>query len=396
MEQKEKKTELKVSDRCVVYVVCALIIGLLVSFFVLDKKEFSDSENRMLSRFPKVSFESIKSGAFTEGISTYVADHFPMRDVFLGIMTEAERLSGMKEINGVYLAKDGSLIEKYDVPENTGKQIEQFLKLDEDVLNCNCRLMLVPTAVEIYKSQLPDNAPEGYSQQEEIQRIYNRVSSKIQTIDVTTNLRNAADSEGPDTEESTDNDPVRLYYRTDHHWTTYGAYEGYKAYCDSAGITAKPLDYFEKRIVSEDFKGTIYSKLNDPYFGSDEMTSFSDASWNLKVEYSDNGDITESPYNEDYLDKKDKYSYFLNNMHPLVTITNNSVASGAIAVVKDSYANSMIPFLISHYHTIYVFDTRYYKGGPSRFINQHPDITDVLILYNMNTIDEDAGIGGIF
>ena len=80
----------------------------------------------------------------------------------------------------------------------------------------------------------------------------------------------------------------------------------------------------------------------------------------------------------------------------MVTITNDAVSDGAIAVVKDSYANCFVPFLLNHYHTVYVFDTRYYKGGPSKFINEHPDITDVLVLYNMNTIDNDNGIGGIY
>ena len=84
-------------------------------------------------------------------------------------------------------------------------------------------------------------------------------------------------------------------------------------------------------------------------------------------------------------------------MHSLIEITNETAGSDReLALIKDSYANSMVPFLAHHYKKIYVFDTRYYKQGPSAFIKEHPGITDVLILYNMNTLDSDLGIRGIY
>ena len=129
--------------------VCAMILCFGIAFFVTPKKEFSESENRTLAKAPEFTFENVKSGRFMDGIGTYAADHFPMRDRFLSIMTETERLSGRKEINGVYLAQDGSLIEVYDAPVNTQKQIAQFTKLAENVENADCYLMLVPTAVKI-------------------------------------------------------------------------------------------------------------------------------------------------------------------------------------------------------------------------------------------------------
>ena len=88
---------------------------------------------------------------------------------------------------------------------------------------------------------------------------------------------------------------------------------------------------------------------------------------------------------------------FLNNIHPFIEITNETADSDKeLAVIKDSYANCMVPFLVNHYRKVYVFDTRYYKGGPSGFINENGQITDVLLLYNMNTLDGDLGIGGIY
>ena len=387
---KNENNKIGILDRIPVYLVCGFILCFVVAIFLTEKKDFSENENRKLAQMPELTFENIKSGQFTSGVETFVADQFPLRDTFLSLMTEVERISLRKEIAGVYLAKDGSLIEEYDYPRHTDKQIEQFSKLANNVENARCMLMMVPTAVSVYSELLPDNVAKDDLQQQILDEIYAGVPDKLQKIDVSSKLKDeAAQILGTENAD-------RLFYRTDHHWTTYGAYIGYQSFCEAAGFDAIPLSEYTGEVVSEDFKGTIYSKLNDPYFGSDRIVSYSHPEWKLSVEYSDTGEVTDTPYNPEYLTKKDQYSYFLNNIHPLITITNDAVEGGAIALVKDSYANSMVPYLLQHYHTVYIFDTRYYKGGPSKFINEHPEITDVLILYNMNTIDNDTGIGGIF
>ncbi|WP_029322205.1 DHHW family protein [Butyrivibrio sp. AE3004] len=384
-KRQDDEEKIRLTDRILVYIICGIMFLFIIAFFAFEKKDFSVNENRTLAKLPVLKFENVKSGSFTEGLENYAADHFPLRDTLMTLMAEAQRLSGRKEINGVYLAKDGSLIEEYDTPKNTQKQIEQFSKLAENVQNAKCRLMLVPTAIEINYDTLPDHVPadKRNAQHRTIEEIYTSMPDSLLTIDAETALKMV-------------NFDKRLYYRTDHHWTTYGAYVGYEAYCKAAGLDTIPLSDYTLTDVSTDFKGTIFSKLNDEYFGTDTITSAAHPDWKISVEYSDTGEVTDTPYNEEYLAQKDKYSYFLNNIHPMVTITNEAVESGGLAIVKDSYANSMVPFLIGHYHTIYIFDTRYYKGGPSKFINEHSEITDVLILYNMNTIDNDTGIGGIF
>ncbi len=97
------------------------------------------------------------------------------------------------------------------------------------------------------------------------------------------------------------------------------------------------------------------------------------------------------------MEAKDKYSLFLDNLHPLIEITNETAVSDReLVLVKDSYANSMVPFLVHHYKKIYVFDTRYYKQGVSEFIREHKNVSDVLVLYNMNTLDGDLGIRGVY
>ena len=97
-------------------------------------------------------------------------------------------------------------------------------------------------------------------------------------------------------------------------------------------------------------------------------------------------------YEESYLSKKDKYSYFLDNNHYFIEITNNEISTNEeLLVIKDSYANAFIPFLVGNYKKIYVIDPRYYKKSISEYIQQKK-IKNVLFLYNIKTIDNDLGI----
>ncbi|MCR4585746.1 MAG: hypothetical protein K5686_08480 [Lachnospiraceae bacterium] len=372
-----------ISDRVTVYLICAMILVFSAAFFMNEKKDFSESENRYLAVLPDFSLKHLSEGKFTEGLEKYVCDHFPERESFLNIVSEAQRLSGRKQIGDIYICDDRTLIQAYGAPANTERIIGQFDKLCDSTENAKIYLMLVPTAVSINAEKLPKGAVLTHSQSDTTERIYSELSGRAECVDAASALAKA--KEGGE-----------LYYRTDHHWTTYGAYAVYEAYCKAAGLDAVPASEYKTETVTDAFRGTLYSRLNDEYFGSDSIVSYSHPDWQLSVKYEDSGEISDTPYAPEYLDKKDKYSYFLNNIHPLITIENASAPEGAAAVIKDSYANSFVPFMLMHYRTLYVFDTRYYKGGPSSFINEHKDIKDVLILYNMNTLDTDTGIGGIY
>lgn len=367
----------------------ALIIALPVIvldllFLASPKKEFSENENRYLASFPKITAESISSGDFTAELNHWLSDHFPFRDGFMNLKTQAELLEGRKEINGIFIGRDGYLIEPYQKPEHPEKTIRCLKGFYEALPEAvETRLMLVPTAVWTLTDKLPTHAPVK-DEREDAETIVRETG--IQAVDCFTALKEAA--------EETD---AQLYYKSDHHWTTYGAYCGYRAYCESAGITPLPLSSWEAETVTEEFLGTIYSKVNDYSMQGDSIVSFSHPEDKLTVLYEDTGKESKSLYDPEYLSKKDKYSYFLSNLHPFIMVTNEAAETErALVVIKDSYANSMVPFLAHHFKKVCIFDTRYYKTGPSYFIKEHPEVTDVLILYNINTLDTDPGIGGIY
>lgn len=371
----------KVIQSITAVLLAAFVLLFAFAFLIMEKQEFSEGENRYLEKFPEFTFASLKEGKYTEKLQNYLSDHFPLRDMFMGLKAETEIALGKREIGGVYIAEDGYLIEDYPAPQNTDKIVGQFKKFAESVKDAEVSLMLVPTAITIYEEKLPALAPVR-SQLATIDEIYGQLS--FRTIDCYDALMAAKGGN-------------ELYYRTDHHWTGYGAYAAYTAYCEAREITPLPLNQFEITEVSSDFKGTVYSKLNDAKIKGDTITVFENPENRLTVYYEDKKETTDSLYNFEYLDKKDKYSMFLSNIHPFIEITNETADSDKeLAVIKDSYANCMVPFLVNHYRKVYVFDTRYYKGGPSSFINENSKITDVLLLYNMNTLDSDLGIGGIY
>lgn len=400
-------------------IITAFILCFSVWCLVAPKQTFSENENRALASWPVYSFDTLKDGSYMSGIQTYLSDHFPLRDPFMTLKTKYEMLTGREEINDIYLAKDGYYIEAYKTPKQQKKIITQFQKLQDAITTGakeNVRVMLVPTAISTYNTKLPNCAPDrGVLRQVDTMNEIYAALPNMQKVDAWSALQTAAAQENTDRPlASGDADgaqPVAnagdadrdtsaadgLYYHTDHHWTTHGAYVGYQAYCSAAGLSPIPEADFQKTCVTTDFHGTIFSKLHDSTVPGDAITLYKYPANQLTVSYPDTGEVTDTLYNRDYLAQKDKYSMFLNNLHPLVEITNASADSDRqLVLIKDSYANSMVPFLVNHYQKIYVFDTRYYRFGPSSFINEHPEVTDVLLLYNMNTIDTDLGVGGIF
>lgn len=358
-----------------------LILAGMAAFLLLPKGKFSEQENRYLESFPKLSGEAILEGSFIENLESYLCDHFPLRDTFMNIKTQFEKRTGKQEINEVYLAQDGYLIEKYQEPVNNEKIIRVFNSFAEALETAECQVMLVPTAVTVYEDKLPAFVERG--RQEENRR-YLMSQMKAEVIDVGEILKE-------------NQSKYQLYYRLDHHWTSYGAYFAYRYYCEAAGIPARELTDYEITEVTKEFKGTIYSRVSDYSVEGDTITLFQIPGQKLKVTYADSGAVTDSLYAFDYLDKKDKYSMFLDNLHPLVEIENEEAQSEEeLVVIKDSYANCFVPFLTEYYRKIYVVDTRYYKAAVSQLVNENPAVTRVLILYNMNTIDTDLGVGGIY
>lgn len=204
-------------ERLTALILAGLVLMLSAGFFIGEKKDFSENENRYLASFPHFSLERVVSGAYMEDWNSWLADHFPFRDFFVGAKTETETALGKKEINGVFIAEDGYLIEEYREPANTERIAWTLRKFAGELGEGQPepKLMLVPTAFYVYREKLPEHAP-WRDQMETAQALY--AASGMEAIDCSRALLTCGEE--------------NLYYRTDHHWTTLGAYQGYRVFCE--------------------------------------------------------------------------------------------------------------------------------------------------------------------
>ena len=357
----------------IIAILVSLIVIILDIIFIFDGDIiFSDMENRYLMQLPKFSFENFLDGRYMDNLTDYLKDQFPYRNIFVGLKTETEKILLKSEISGVYLAKDNYLIETYNEIEDKDKLVRIFNNFKQNV-NIDLKLLLVPTAISFYQNKLPmfsiyDN------QMDDINYIYNNIEFNFVNV-YDTFMSNSED--------------VDLYYKTDHHWTIDGAYYAYLEIANSFGLSRNTLT---TKKVSDKFYGTLYSKVNDYTRKPDDIYIYLN-NYNLDVYYDDIDKHTNSLYEFSYLDKKDKYALFLDNNHSLIVITNNDIENDdELIIIKDSYANSLIPFLVNHYKKIHVIDPRYYNKKISEYIGNNNNITHGIILYNIGTIEDDLGV----
>lgn len=353
-----------------------LFVSFSIIFLFLNKKEFSENENRVLEKVPSYSFSDLKSGKYIAKWENYITDHFPFRDTFMGIKTSYQRLLGYQEMNGVYIGKEETLFQKYEEPKNTDKLITVLNDFDHNN-NIPMYLMLVPTSGVIYPEKLPNHV-DFNNQIKTLQYIYDNID--MTTVDVYNALlegKNKGD----------------MFYRLDHHWTTLGAYYGYLEYCQKIGIDPLIFADYNKEVVTTEFNGTLYSKANIYTFQPDSIERYRN-NQELEVNYVYSNKVTDTLYEDSHLQTKDKYAMFLDGNHPLIQIKTDVKDGKNLLILKDSYANSFIPFLTSNYTNIHVLDMRFYNEVVSEYIKDNK-IDEVLILYNMNGIDEDLGIYNI-
>lgn len=355
----------------VTLIIFSIIILLNLIFLFQKKEDYSELENRYLENVPKFTISSLFNGSYTKELELYLKDHFPFRELFVRLNTKVNKLELKKEINGVYLSKDNYLIEKYNVNDKKDKIVNVLNDFYSKLNYVNMEFMLVPTSITVNSELLPNFVSS--QELEDINYINERL--KFHAIKLYETLNKY-------------NNDYQMFYRTDHHFTSYAAYYTYVEYCKSNNIKYYSINDFNIKEVSNDFYGTIYSKVIDNV-KSDTLYKFSLPNESYKLEIDNK--IYNSLYFDEYLEQKDKYSYYLGGNRAITTITNNNVNKGNILIIKDSYANTFIPFLANHFNQTFVIDPRYYQDTISDFVKNN-NIKDIIIMYNANTISNDTGV----
>ena len=384
-----------------------IIIIVFIGFFVLisgasliiKDREFSPNENRYLAETPELSWDNILSGKFQDGLEDYLRDQVCFRDGWITVKTGIQKACGDTDIGGAYVGKDGYDFEKITPEDVDEKQVDRNIKAVEDYFMTasetidkqKLSFLLVPTSGLVMQEKLPKNA-RLFDQAKYIDQVQ-KAMKDYNFVDVRDTLM--------------DHNDEYIYYKTDHHWTSAGACLAYDVWSERTGGEAETEDGLVKNVVSDKFRGSLYSKILDADSAYDEIWTYGlqkDDAFGSKdcTVTIDEKQQLDSIYDDEMLQKKDKYAYFLSGNYGHVHIQNQKAASKAkgknILIIKDSFANSFVPFVTQDYENIYMVDLRYYNGDMKSYLQKH-NITDVLVLYNISNFISDRNLhkltGGI-
>ena len=353
---------------------CVFIFGFGILFFATPDKDFSEQENRFLSQFKAPTWETLVSGEFMEDFEDYVVDQFPLRDKWINLKAWGERILGKQENNKVYFGTDKqTLFAQFNKPADLAQRIEYVNKLG-DKLDIPLYFALIPDKSYVWADRLPANAP-NVDDGSMISDAKDLVSDKVNFID----LSHALDGEF-------------TFYRTDHHWSTHGAFQGYMALAQAMnGTYTTPLGGMP--LVSTDFYGTTYSSAGANWVEPDDIYTWVSEDSGISVErYPEGRPIPGELYDESCLEKKDKYSMFLGGNQPLCILRNeNATTDKKLMVVRDSYSDSLAPFLAQDYAEVHLIDLRYYKMPLPMYVAQN-GIDEALVLYSNSNFSTDNNL----
>lgn len=358
-----------------------LPVIVLVSSIILPDTGFSEKENRILASRPALKLDQIISGGYEKQFETYENDQFPLRDMWITLKATTDRLMGKVEENGVYLGKNGYLMEAFNAPSQTqyDATVNAMTSFAQKHPDLKQYALIAPNSVNILKSNLPAFAPAD-DQNPWIDKLKDSLTSAgVTFIDIRDTF--------------TDHKAEDLYYHTDHHWTTLGAYYAYLQAAAVMGIDISS-DSYDKAPVSQTFKGTLSAKSGFRSGETDELDVFlpnGDNTLSSVVNYVDEQKKSASFYDTSKLNTRDKYALFFGGNHAQVKISTPTETNHTLLVLKDSYANSLVSFLAPHYRKIIMVDPRYYYGDLEELI-QVENVQEVLYLYNANTFFADTSL----
>ena len=380
----KKDRQRKVQEKLVgIIFILTLFLFLIINVIVPDREK-SVQENRMLATKPKFRLSSLISGDYDEKFEAYMDDQFVGRDMWRKLKVTVERIGGSRLENGVYIGKNGQLLEQIEVADEThlAANIKAIKSFSESQSKIPVRMMLVPDAANVLNHSLPALAkPEDQTQM--FSMVRKDLGDSVEWIDVSTELNK--------------HKTEKIYYKTDHHWTTLGAFYAFQAAAPSLGIEGDLSGKYVSYAVSDSFNGMLASKSGvnlgekeqiDIYVPTEEDTD-------LIVDYVDEGKRSTSLYDSSKLKEKDQYTVFLGGNSSLLDIRTVSTSTKRLLLVKDSFANSFIPFLTPYYREIVVVDPRYYSGTINDLMDSYR-ISEVLFLYSGNTFFKDNNISGVF
>ena len=356
------------------------VFGFSLAFWILPDRDFSEQENRALRTLPAFTLEKLASGKFSDEINDYFADQFPIRDALVGVKGFAEIAMGKRENDGILLGADGYLAKRrFDMMLQNGEILPDMDAFDEahvrdaaeairrvsESLEVPFSVFLTGRTVDVAASKLA--YPSSYSDAL-LALLREELGTMEGYIDSVPLYRERLEN-GED-----------VYYRTDHHWTSLGAYYASVAFCNANDIVPYELDTYET-VVKTGFMGTLYGWAGKPA-SLKENPDYTVAHY-PHIGYSMIAGNSGNWYNTSALN----YNYnnyagmFINGDNPLTLITSENKNGRTLMIFKESYGNAFVPFMIDYFEQIVVVDIREETKGTGALIDQY-GVTDVIFINN--------------
>ncbi len=404
-----------------------LALGAVIALIIPLRPKTSEIEKRDLAVFPAFSISGFLDGTYFKDIDTWYSDTFPFRETLISANSALQGLNGIgtvqihgtvKKGDEIPTSNEGKIatLEDITVPEESSSEATPASSQEENVNLPTQRLgpvfvagnagyelytfgkstseqyaavinyaadMLDGTA-DVYDIIIPNSTgvvlPENIrkdigtsDQQEAMNYIFSVMNSKVKKVNIYDVLK--------------EHKSEYIYFRTDHHWTQLGAYYAYTEYCKSKGLTPKPLDFYEKQEYPG-FLGSFYAdsgKAPELAATPDTVEAYYPKATNDEIYVDKNGNEVKWSIVSDVSGwgTSTKYSAFIGGDNPLVKITNPEITDGsACVVIKESYGNAFVPFMVDHYNYVYVIDYRYYKGKLKDFVTENK-VKDVIFINNI-------------
>jgi hypothetical protein len=363
------------------FILC-MILFFLLNLIVSDK-EMSEEENRMLATMPKLTWSSLTSGDFMTKYEAYLADQFAGRNFWRSMKVGLSSLGGSREEEDILIGKDDYLLEKIVSPDQeTLKEnieaIHLFANQNQDI---PMYMLLVPNAANVMSSRLP-----SFAAVQDQNRMFAQVKRELGD---TVEWLDAVEALNPHANE-------KIFYKTDHHWTSLGAFYTFSAVAEQMKIKADSASYFVSYPVSTTFNGMLAAKSGCRLNVKEEIYIYvpRDTDNDVVVNYVDEQRKTTSLFDASKLETRDQYAVFLGENTSVVDIKTVSDSQRRLLLIKDSYANSFVSFLAPHFREIVLVDPRYYGGTIDEIMDTYR-ISDVLFLYSGNTFFRDNNLSGV-
>ena len=363
------------------FIACTLFF-ILLNLIVPDRKS-SEQENRMLTQKPDLNMSDVLSGHYMQQYEDYLSDQFAGRSFWRSFKIGLNRLGGSREENGVFLGKRSQLLEDVVTPdpEALSKNLEAIKSYSDRYPDVNKYMILVPDAAEVLGDRLPPLATVA-NQTRMINHVKSELGDSLKWIDAAKALKRHADE--------------KIYYKTDHHWTSLGAFLTFQEAAETMGIQTDFSSGFASYPVTTSFNGMLASKSGYALDVMEEISIYVPRGEDneVLVNYVDEQKRTTSIYDSSKLKTRDKQAVFLGGNTSVIDIKTLASGNRRLLIVKDSFANSFVQFLTPFFREIIIVDPRYYTGTIDEVMNTYR-ISDVLFLYRGNTFFQDNNISGV-